>query len=88
MPPGRPRKTAGERSQKNSKGSGNGANLGLEAPRFLAADQLHKTFEPSDHKHVALGLIFLKQVSNAFEVAAGEFGEEFRGRCNPARRCT
>ena len=34
---------------------------------FLAADKLRKNLEPSDHKHVALGLIFLKHISNTFE---------------------
>jgi type I restriction enzyme M protein len=45
----------------------NGANLGFEAQMFLAADKLRKNLEPSDYKHVALGLIFLKHISNAFE---------------------
>jgi type I restriction enzyme M protein len=44
-----------------------GANLGFEAQMFLAADKLRKNLEPSDYKHVALGLIFLKYISNAFE---------------------
>jgi type I restriction enzyme M protein len=42
------------------KNNGNGANLGFEAQLFLAADKLRKNLEPSDYKHVALGLIFLK----------------------------
>jgi type I restriction enzyme M protein len=46
---------------------GNGAHLGFEAQLFLAADKLRKNLEPSDYKHVALGLIFLKHISNAFE---------------------
>src|ERR1700731_4594402 len=49
------------------KRNGNGANLGFEAQMFLAADKLRKNLEPSDYKHVALGLIFLKHISNAFE---------------------
>jgi type I restriction enzyme M protein len=49
------------------KNNGNGANLGFEAQLFLAADKLRKNLEPSDYKHVALGLIFLKFISNAFE---------------------
>src|SRR5882762_9134826 len=50
-----------------AKRNGNGANLGFEAQMFLAADKLRKNLEPSDYKHVALGLIFLKYISNAFE---------------------
>ncbi len=45
----------------------NGANLGFEAQMFLAADKLRKNLEPSDYKHVALGLIFLRHISQAFE---------------------
>src|SRR5579862_7179476 len=52
---------------KRQKANGNGANLGFEAQLFLAADKLRKNLEPSDYKHVALGLIFLKYISNAFE---------------------
>ena len=45
----------------------NGANLGLEAQLWAAADKLRGNMEPSDYKHVALGLIFLKYISDAFE---------------------
>lgn len=42
-------------------------NLGFEAEMFKAADKLRGNMEPSDYKHVALGLIFLKYISDAFE---------------------
>ena len=45
----------------------NSANLGFEADMFKAADKLRGNMEPSDYKHVALGLIFLKYISDAFE---------------------
>lgn len=38
-----------------------------EAELFLAADKLRGNLEPSEYKHVALGLIFLKYISDAFE---------------------
>ena len=47
--------------------NGNGANVGFEAELFLAADKLRKNLEPSDYKHVVLGLIFLRHISQAFE---------------------
>ncbi len=51
-----------------AKRAGNGgANLGFEAELFKAADKLRGNMEPSDYKHVALGLIFLKHISDAFE---------------------
>src|SRR5258708_5903696 len=68
MARGRPKKsTNGVAQAAPAKGNGNGANLGFEAQLFLAADKLRKNLEPSDYKHVALGLIFLKHISNAFE---------------------
>ena len=61
--------TAEPKAARGKKGNanGNGANLGFEAQLFLAADKLRKNLEPSDYKHVALGLIFLKHISIAFE---------------------
>ena len=47
--------------------SNNGAKLGFEAQLWAAADKLRGNMEPSDYKHVALGLIFLKYISDAFE---------------------
>jgi type I restriction enzyme M protein len=73
---GRPKKDASEaganKPAKAAKTNGNGANLGFEAQMFLAADKLRKNLEPSDYKHVALGLIFLKHISNAFEAKRAE----------------
>jgi hypothetical protein len=58
----------GRQKQSDTKGkNGNGANLGFEADLFLAADKLRKNLEPSDYKHVVLGLIFLRHISQAFE---------------------
>lgn len=45
----------------------NSDTLGFEAELFKAADKLRGNMEPSDYKHVALGLIFLKYISDAFE---------------------
>jgi type I restriction enzyme M protein len=68
MPRGRARKgEAAPAGQPTKPAKGNGAPLGIEAQLFLAADKLRKNLEPSDYKHVALGLIFLKHISIAFE---------------------
>jgi type I restriction enzyme M protein len=45
----------------------NGADLGFEAKLFLTADKQRGNMEPSDYKHVVLGLIFLKYISDSFE---------------------
>ena len=43
-----------------------GASLGFEAKLFLAADKLRGSMDASEYKHVALGLVFLKYISDAF----------------------
>ncbi len=47
--------------------NGSRSQLGFEAELFKAADKLRGNMEPSDYKHVVLGLIFLKYISDAFE---------------------
>ena len=43
------------------------ANLGFEAKLWLAADKLRNNMDAGEYKHVVLGLIFLKYISDAFE---------------------
>ena len=50
----------------NSKSS-NGADLGFEQKLWAAADKLRGHLDASEYKHVVLGLIFLKYISDAFE---------------------
>jgi type I restriction enzyme M protein len=45
----------------------NGANLGFEATMWAAADKLRGNMDAGEYKHVVLGLIFLKYISDAFE---------------------
>ena len=47
--------------------TGNGSVLGFEATLWLAADKLRGNLDASEYKHVVLGLIFLKYISDAFE---------------------
>ncbi len=44
----------------------NGANLGFEATLWAAADKLRNNLDAAEYKHVVLGLIFLKYISDAF----------------------
>ncbi|WP_255110593.1 type I restriction-modification system subunit M N-terminal domain-containing protein [Synechococcus sp. RedBA-s] len=47
---------------------GNGtANLGFEAKLWLTADKLRNNMDAAEYKHVVLGLIFLKYISDSFE---------------------
>jgi type I restriction enzyme M protein len=45
----------------------NGANLGFEKELWQAADALRSNMDAAEYKHVVLGLIFLKYISDAFE---------------------
>ena len=43
------------------------ANLGFERDLWAAADALRSNMDAAEYKHVVLGLIFLKYISDAFE---------------------
>jgi type I restriction enzyme M protein len=57
--------------------TGNGGDLGFEAELFKAADKLRGNMEPSDYKHVTLGLIFLKHISEGFEAKRAQLLAEY-----------
>ncbi len=44
----------------------NGVNLGFEQKLWQAADKLRSNMDAAEYKHVVLGLIFLKYISDAF----------------------
>ncbi|MBN1830426.1 MAG: SAM-dependent DNA methyltransferase [Deltaproteobacteria bacterium] len=46
--------------------SNTGANLGFEDKLWAAADKLRGNMDAAEYKHVVLGLIFLKYISDAF----------------------
>src|SRR5437879_9981068 len=52
----------------------NGANLGFEDKLWKAADKLRSNMDAAEYKHVVLGLLFLKYISDAF----GEAHEELK----------
>src|SRR5438477_12542334 len=59
----------------------NSANIGFEAKLWLAADKLRSNMDAAEYKHVVLGLIFLKYISDSFEehhakllAGEGEYG--------------
>src|SRR3989454_12026641 len=43
------------------------ANVGYEAELWQMADALRGSMDAAEYKHVVLGLIFLKYISDAFE---------------------
>lgn len=50
-----------------AKKNGNGVEEPLEKQLWKAADKLRKNIDAAEYKHVVLGLIFLKYISDAFE---------------------
>ena len=48
-------------------GDATGATVGYEAQLWQMADALRGSMDAAEYKHVVLGLIFLKYISDAFE---------------------
>ena len=51
-------------------------NLGFEAKLWAAADALRNNMDAAEYKHVVLGLIFLKYISDAFEAKHAELAAQ------------
>lgn len=47
--------------------SSSSSNVGFEAKLWLAADKLRNNMDAAEYKHVVLGLIFLKYISDSFD---------------------
>ena len=65
-PPERRSRPAGAKKTAGRGKAMNGA-LGLEATLWQAADKMRNNMDAAEYKHVVLGLIFLKYISDAFE---------------------
>src|SRR6266542_2695564 len=62
----------GRRATNASNKHDTAANLGFEAKLWQAADALRNNMDAAEYKHVVLGLIFLKYISDAFEAKHAE----------------
>ena len=60
-----------------------GAPLGLEATLWQAADKLRNNMDAAEYKHVVLGLLFLKYVSDSFEEHHAKLTNEVSQGANP-----
>src|SRR6266436_1336178 len=71
------------RSTKASNNSS--ANIGFEQKLWLAADKLRSNMDAAEYKHVVLGLIFLKYISDSFEEHHAKLlgGEDEYAGANP-----
>jgi type I restriction enzyme M protein len=61
------------------------ANLGFEAKLWAAADALRNNMDAAEYKHVVLGLIFLKYISDAFEEQHARLEAERAQGADPRR---
>ncbi len=52
---------------KTSSSANSSATIGFEAKLWLTADKLRNNMDAAEYKHVVLGLIFLKYISDTFE---------------------
>jgi hypothetical protein len=52
------------------------AALGFEAKLWAAADALRNNMDAAEYKHVVLGLVFLKYISDAFEAKHAELAAQ------------
>ena len=83
------------RPKKNASTKATDANVGYEAELWQMADALRGSMDAAEYKHVVLGLIFLKYISDAFEElhaklvvekaqgADPEDPDEYRGAAHP-----
>jgi type I restriction enzyme M protein len=61
---------------KQNEKKNNSANLGFEETLWQAADKMRGHMDSGEYKHVVLGLIFLKYISDAFEERRSQLEEE------------
>src|SRR5712691_11790085 len=68
---------------KKKTASVNGANIGYEAELWRMADALRGSMDAGEYKHVVLGLLFLKYISDAFEELHGKLQAEKKQGADP-----
>ena len=74
---------ATRKSAPGSRKSDTNANLGFEAKLWAAADALRNNMDAAEYKHVVLGLIFLKYISDAFESKRAELVSQRKQGADP-----
>ena len=81
MAKARPRKRRGKARQAAANTSG--ATTGYEAEMWAMADALRGSMDAAEYKHVVLGLIFLKYISDAFEETHAQLKAEVGEGADP-----
>lgn len=75
----------GRRPKAESTANG-GGDLGFEDKLFKAADKLRNNMDAAEYKHVVLGLVFLKYISDAFEELHGKLQTQIDEGADPESR--
>jgi type I restriction enzyme M protein len=81
----------GERDGRDARGAkktktgrnGSAAVVGFEQKLWQAADKLRNNLDAAEYKHVVLGLIFLKYISDAFEEKHAALEAELKSGADP-----
>ena len=71
------------KNEKTASKAETGANLGFEAKLWQMADGLRNNMDAAEYKHVVLGLIFLKYISDAFEAKHAELETQRKKGADP-----
>ena len=74
------------KSKRESEKLKNGESAGLEAKLWAAADALRNNMDAAEYKHVVLGLIFIKYISDAFEAKHAELEAQTNDGADPEDR--
>ena len=73
------------RRGKSSKKAESGDSTDFRSKLWAMADALRGSMDAAEYKHVVLGLIFLKYISDAFEEAQAKLREEIAEGADPGR---
>jgi type I restriction enzyme M protein len=69
-------------ARKSDSKNGNGTATGFEQTLWLTEDRLRKNIDAAEYKHIVMGLIFLKYISDSFETLHNKLLEgkgEYKG---------
>jgi len=70
-------------AKSKTKNNNTSANSGFEAKLWQTADALRNNMDAAEYKHVVLGLIFLKYISDAFEAKHAELDAQRKQGAEP-----
>src|SRR3954469_26059892 len=73
-------------AKKNGTSASGSAPIGYEAQLWQMADALRNNMDAAEYKHVGLGLIFLKYISDAFEAKHTELEAQIKQGADPEDR--